>query len=202
MDTTSLTTTWPAPSPVPAPFPISAVSHAGKHSLICLNVISRTSVATAQQLANSETRKLETPAKRDNVEMSASATMTMRDYAGREWPADSHKARITRLARRLHWGHRRTRSLYNGEPVALRANELAELQQLTEAARHEHRELAQLASSLQALLFGPEADNYRPQVDAIRAALVPKGFGPARAGAETGPGDSQQSNGHADDYSI
>jgi len=144
---------------------------------------------------------LETPAKRDNVEMSASATMTMREYAGREWPADSHKARITRLARRLHWGHRRTRSLYNGEPVALRADEFAELKQLTEA-RHEHLELDQLASSLHALLFGPEADNYRPQVDAIRAALVPKGGGLARTGAETGPGDSQQSNGHADDDSI
>jgi hypothetical protein len=186
---------------VPAPFPISAVSHAGKHSLICFQAISSPPFATPQQLANSEAEKLETLAEQDNVEMSATATMTMRDYAGREWPAESHKARITRLARRLHWGHRRTRSLYNGEPVALRADEFAALKQLT-AARHEHLELDQLASSLHALLFGPEADNYRPQVDAIRAALVPQGFGPARAGGEAGPGDSQQSNGHADDYSI
>lgn len=141
---------------------------------------------------------METPAKQDNVEMSASATMTMRDYAGRQWPAESHKGRIGLLARKLHWGHRRTRSLYNGEPVALRANEFSELQQLTEAARHEHRELGQLASSLYALLYGPEADYYRPQVDAIRAALVPQGGRPARTGGEAGPGDS----GHSDDYSI
>ena len=134
--------------------------------------------------------------------MSATATMTMRDYAGREWPAESHKGRITRLARKLHWGHRRTRSLYNGEPVALRANEFAELQQLTEA-RHEHRELEQLASGLYALLYGPNADHYRPQIDAIRAALVPQGSGPARARGEAGTGDSQRPYGYeADDYSV
>lgn len=135
--------------------------------------------------------------------MSATATMTMRDYAGREWPAESHKGRITRLARRLRWGHRRTRSLYNGEPVSLRADEFAELQQLTEA-RHEHRELAQLAASLQALLFGPEADFYRPQVDAIRAALVPQSGGPARASGEAGPGNRGRSSAYVadpEDYS-
>ena len=135
---------------------------------------------------------METLAKQDNVEMSATATMTMRDYAGREWPAESHKGRIGLLARKLQWGHRRTRSLYNGEPVSLRADEFAELQQLTEA-RHEHRELAQLAASLQALLFGPEADFYRPQVDAIRAALVPQSGGSARASGEAGTGDRGRS---------
>lgn len=141
---------------------------------------------------------MKTLSKQDNTEMSATATMTMRDYAGREWPAESHKARITRLARKLGWGHRRTRSLYNGEPVALRADEFARLQQLTEA-RNEQRELAQLASSLYALLYGPEADYYRPQVDAIRAALVPQGSGFASQGSGAGAGDHGRAAGYDHD---
>ena len=114
----------------------------------------------------------------------------LREFSALKWPLLNHKGRQRELAKRLpQWSERRVRAVYNAEPgVSLRADEQADIQQLT-AARHEHRELEQLASSLHALLYGPEADYYRPQVDAIRAALVPQGFGASPQGGAAGAGD-------------
>lgn len=95
----------------------------------------------------------------------------MREYAGRTWPAESHKARIQRLARKLGWGHRRTRAVYNGEPVALRADEAMDIQQLTEAARHEYRDLESRLARLEALLAHQDEAFHSAQVAGLRAGV-------------------------------
>lgn len=122
--------------------------------------------------------------------MSASAQTLMREYAAFEWPTLNHKGRMAKLAKALGFGHRRVRAIYQNEDgISVRADEMAAIEALREEARHEYRDLAQLAASLQALLFGPEADFYRPQVDAIRAALVPESAGIAAGGSGNGPRD-------------
>jgi hypothetical protein len=130
-------------------------------------------------------------------DMSVVASADLRLYAANRWPLMNHKGRLRELGKYLtHWSARRVRAVYNAEPgVSLRADEQADIDQLIRAARHEHRELAQLAASLQALLFGPEADYYRPQVDAIRAALVPQSSSPARAGNQAGAGNRGRAGG-------
>ena len=106
--------------------------------------------------------------------MAATAQLTLRDYAGRTWPAESHKARILRLARSLKWGHRRTRSIYNGEPVALRADEFSDIQTLIEA-RDEYRDLQGRIARLEALLLHQDEAFHSPSVAALR-----QGFGGGR----------------------
>jgi hypothetical protein len=136
----------------------------------------------------------------------ADARDDLRAYTQRRWPALNLKGRLTKLLReradrKRHpehplqdWSDRRVRAVFNGElGVSLRAHEQAELDALIKEAQHEYRDLAQLASSLQALLFGPEADFYRPQVDAIRAALVPPSGEAAVGGADFGAGDRDRS---------
>jgi hypothetical protein len=111
---------------------------------------------------------LETSSNQDNRKMSTTAQMTLRTYAGLQWPAESHKARITRLARKLGWGHRRTRSIYNAEgSVALRADEYAAVQALGEA-REEYRSLEARLAALESLLFSGDEAFLGPQVDAFR----------------------------------
>lgn len=102
--------------------------------------------------------------------MNATAQLSLREYAGRTWPAASHKARITRLARALRWGHRRTRSIYNGEPVALRADEFAAVQTLTEA-KNEYLDLQSRIARLEAVLLRQDADFHSHQVAAHRQSL-------------------------------
>lgn len=136
-----------------------------------------------------------------------SATVAARDdlrgYTGKKWPSLNLKGQLTKLLREIahatthplkDWTERRVRSVFNGEDhVNLRQTERDQLDELIEEAKHEHRDLAQLAASLQALLFGPEADFYRPQVDAIRAGLFPQGSGASRGSADYGPGDRDRS---------
>jgi hypothetical protein len=121
--------------------------------------------------------------------------MELRMFAAEEWPNLNHKGRLRELSKRLtNWTDRRVRAVYNSERgVSLRADEAADIEALIEEARHEYRDLAQLAASLQALLYGPEADFYRPQVDAIRAGLVPQGQGLAGSGAADGARDQGRS---------
>ena len=120
-------------------------------------------------LSEHEAKQLENSSK-DETSMSVTAQLSLREYAGRTWPAESHKARITRLARALRWGHRRTRSIYNGEPVALRADEFAAVQTLTEA-KHEYRDLQARIARLEAVLLHQDEDFHSPQVAAYRQGL-------------------------------
>lgn len=120
------------------------------------------------------------------------ARMELRMFAAEEWPHLNHKGRLRELGKKLtRWTERRVRAVYNSEDgVSLRADEATDIETLIEEARHEYRDLAQLAAQLQALLYGPEADFYRPQVDAIRAGLVPQGQVLAGRGGGNGAGDS------------
>lgn len=128
--------------------------------------------------------------------MSTAAHISMRSYAATEWPTLNHKGRLAKLCRELSWSNRRVRAVYNGETgVSLRADEQAELDALIQEARHDFRELDALAASLHALLYGPEADVYRPQVDAIRAALAPQGQDTRGSGGTAGPGSDQTDQG-------
>jgi hypothetical protein len=119
------------------------------------------------------------------------ASTALRTFAAAEWPNLNHKGRLRELVRLLPtWRPRRVRSVYNAEQgVSLRAEEASDIEALTEEARNEYRDLAQLANSLHALLYGPEADFYRPQVDAIRAALVPASSPVSAGGGDAGPRD-------------
>lgn len=132
----------------------------------------------------------------------ASARDDLRAYAHERWPNLNLKGRLARLLReradkKRHpdhplrdWSDRRVRTVFNGEAAAsLRAEEQADLDALIREAKHEYRDLAQLAASLHALLYGPAADFYRPQVDAIRAALIPAGYRPPGGGGADGAGD-------------
>lgn len=140
--------------------------------------------------ANSERREVTAAV------LSKDVSRELRAFARIKWPLANDKARKQMLRRLLDITERRIKSLWEGEDTAVpRGTETARIEALIghkigaaaelEEARHEHRDLAELAASLQALLFGPEADFYRPQVDAIRAALVP-----AWGGAGTRSGDA------------
>lgn len=119
------------------------------------------------------------------------AATSLRTFAAGEWPSLNHKGRLRELGKLLPtWSTRRVRAVYNTEQgVSLRAEEAHDIEALTEEARNEYRDLAQLANSLHALLYGPEADYYRPQVDAIRAALVPAGSPVSAGGGDAGSRD-------------
>jgi hypothetical protein len=119
------------------------------------------------------------------------AATDLRTFAAMKWPNLNHKGRLRELAKLLcTWTARRVRAVYNAEQgVSLRAEEARDIDALTEEARNEYRDLAQLANSLHALLYGPEADFYRPQVDAIRAALVPASGPVSAGGGDAGAGN-------------
>jgi len=129
--------------------------------------------------------------------MIAAAQTDLRMFAATEWPNLNHKGRLRQLIMALpSWTERRIRSVYNAEQgVSLRAEEAEDIRALTEEAKREYRDLAELANSLHALLYGPEADFYRPQVDAIRAALVPQGAGVPAGGSNAGAGDQGREGG-------
>ena len=104
-------------------------------------------------------------------DMEATAQMQLRTYAAHQWPLINNKGRIARLAKDLpNLGHRRVRAIYNGEDgVSLRADEQAEIDQLTAEAKHEYRTITALCQGLEALLSHTDADAYGPQIDALRA---------------------------------
>lgn len=121
-------------------------------------------------------------------------------FARRKWPLANDKYRKNRLADLLSLTKRRIRSLYEGEDTAVpRTTETDAIERLIgkkigaaaelEEAQHEHRTLAEIAASLQALLQGPNAAFYSPQVAALRAALAGEGPRPHSGGAVDGAGD-------------
>ena len=102
--------------------------------------------------------------------MAVTAQLSLRDYAGRTWPSESHKARILKLSRKLDWGFRRTRAIYNGEPVSLRADEFADVQQLIEA-QDEFQDLQARIARLEALLLGQDEAFHSHSVAAYRQGI-------------------------------
>ena len=102
--------------------------------------------------------------------MAVTAQLSLRDYAGRTWPSESHKARILKLSRKLDWGFRRTRAIYNGEPVSLRADEFADVQTLIEA-RDEFQDLQSRIARLEALLIHQDEAFHGPAIAALRQGI-------------------------------
>lgn len=80
--------------------------------------------------------------------------------------------RIRIAARRLGWGYSRTRCAWYADPrISINADELREIEETTGLyyGRQEVASLNEIISRADALLDGPEADFYRPFVDAVRA---------------------------------
>lgn len=119
---------------------------------------------------------MEIQPKNERHDMSATAQLLLRDYAGHQWPTLNHKGRIARLAGHLRMGHRRVRALYQNEfGVRVRADEMAAIQSLQqheieEANRNDLQDLQARIARLEAALFSQDEDFHRDQVDALRKA--------------------------------
>ena len=77
-----------------------------------------------------------------------------------------------RQGRRYRWAKNRVIDCFKGDPrISVNAEELRDIEEMTglRYAVQELREIDDLISAADALLAGPEADFYRPFVDAIRA---------------------------------
>lgn len=133
---------------------------------------------------------------------SATLSLELKTFARRKWPLENDKSRKRLLAGLLKFTLRRVRSLYEGEATAVpRGHEIISIERLIgkriglaaeeelNNAKAEYRTLAELAAGLQALVTGPDADFYRPQVDAFRAALLGEGVVDYRGGRGPGAGD-------------
>ncbi|WEX10322.1 hypothetical protein [Chelativorans sp. AA-79] len=80
--------------------------------------------------------------------------------------------RIRHAARRLGWGHSRTKDAWYAAPrISISGDELRKIEELTglRYGRQELKELDELIGRADALLEGENADLYRPIVDAFRA---------------------------------
>lgn len=119
---------------------------------------------------------LEFRSKDERSEMTATAQLMMRDYAGTRWPTLNHKGRIARLAGVLGFGHRRVRSIYQNEPgVSLRADEMAAIaalreQKIEEANQHAFQDLQARIARLEAALFAQDEEFHHDQMAALRRA--------------------------------
>ena len=82
------------------------------------------------------------------------------------------KERIRHAARRLGWTYSRTKDAWYADPrISVRADEVRDIEEMTglHYGRKELREIDAYIARADALLDGPEADFYRPFVDAFRA---------------------------------
>ncbi len=134
---------------------------------------------------------------KDRIEVSASAQIMLRDYAGDRWPSLNHKGRMGRLASALGFTPRRVRSLYQNEPgVRLHADEMAAIAKLrhereeaknVRASQAEYRALEARIAALEALFAAGDEEHGRPYLDAIRAAAFGNGGVAAGGVGENGP---------------
>jgi len=113
---------------------------------------------------------------KDRVEVSASAQLMLRDYAGHRWPALNHKGRMSRLSGLLGLGHRRVRAIYQSDPsVRLRADELAAIEalsqhQIEEANRNDFAALQDRVARLEAVLIHQDEEFHLEQMVGLRQA--------------------------------
>jgi hypothetical protein len=136
---------------------------------------------------------------KDRSEVSASAQIMLRNYAGDRWPSMNHKGRIGRLASVLGFSPRRVRSLYQNEPgVRLRADEMAAIDNLrrareeaknVRASQAEYRALEARIAALEALFAGVDEEHGRPYLDGFRAMAFGDGGAAVGGSREDGPPD-------------
>lgn len=133
---------------------------------------------------------------KDRSEVSASAQLLLRDYAGHRWPTGNHKFRMTRLASVLGLSFRRTRAIYQGDPaVRLRADEMQRIEALrgeqeasnVRDSQAEYRALEARIASLEALFAAGDEEHGRPHLDALRSLASRPGPGPSFGGEAHGP---------------
>ena len=82
------------------------------------------------------------------------------------------KVRLRQAARRLGWTANRVKDAWYADPrISIGADEIKKLEEITglRYGREELRSINELINRADALLDGPEADFFRPFVDAVRA---------------------------------
>lgn len=100
------------------------------------------------------------------------ASTALKRHIAPKGSAENVKDRIRLAARRLGWSFSRTKDVWYADPrVSISAEELRVIEERAGITygRAEVREIDELIARADALLVGPEADFYRPVVDAFRA---------------------------------
>ena len=110
------------------------------------------------------------------VEKSDMSSVEFTQYALRNHIAPpsigSVKARLRLASRRLGWTYNRVRDAWYADPrISISADEIRKIEEQTglRYGREELRTITEIINRADALLDGPEADFFRPFVDAIRA---------------------------------
>ena len=110
------------------------------------------------------------------VEKSEMSSVEFAQYALRNHVAPpslgSVKVRLRQAARRLGWTANRVKDAWYADPrISIGADEIKKLEEITglRYGREELRSINELINRADALLDGPEADFFRPFVDAVRA---------------------------------
>ncbi len=114
----------------------------------------------------------ETHTEKSEMSELAFASDAMRTRIAPYGAAQYVETRIRLAAMRLRWSYSRARDVwYADERVSLKPKELRRIEEIAgvEYGRKELRDINALINQADALLDGPEADFYRPFVDAIRA---------------------------------
>jgi len=112
----------------------------------------------------------------NRLEKSDMSAVEFAQYAVRERVAPasigSVKARQRHASRRLGWTPNRVKDVWYADPrIAIGADEIRKIEEATglRYGQQELRTIEELIIRADALLDGPEADFFRPFVDAIRA---------------------------------
>lgn len=110
------------------------------------------------------------------VEKSDMSSVEFTQYALRNHIAPpsigSVKARLRLASRRLGWTYNRVRDAWYADPrISISADEIRKIEEQTglRYGREELRTITEIINRADALLDGPEADFFRPFVDAVRA---------------------------------
>lgn len=102
------------------------------------------------------------------------AAVALKNHLAPKGSAENVKDRIRLAARRLGWSFTRTKDVWYADPrVSISAEELRVIEEKAGItyARTEVRELDEIIRKAELLLAGPEADFFRPLVDAFRQML-------------------------------
>ena len=100
------------------------------------------------------------------------AAVALKNHVAPKGSAENVKDRIRLAARRLGWSFTRTKDVWYADPrVSISAEELRVIEEKAGITygRTEVREIDDLIAKADSLLAGPQADFYRPMVDAFRA---------------------------------